>query len=53
MQEALFTLNNTFKVSFFEGNKLLDKTYLFKKNTINLNALQTIPLMHVKGVLVK
>jgi hypothetical protein len=53
MQEALFALNNTFKVSFFEGNTMFDKTYLFRKNTINLKALQAIPLMDVKGVLVK
>tara|TARA_R110002050_G_scaffold243115_2_gene379549 strand:- start:48062 stop:48457 length:396 start_codon:yes stop_codon:yes gene_type:complete len=53
MQEDLFALNNTFKVSFFEGNTMFDKTYLFKKNTINLKALQSIPLMSVKGVLVK
>tara|TARA_R110002049_G_scaffold114927_1_gene266631 strand:+ start:46839 stop:47234 length:396 start_codon:yes stop_codon:yes gene_type:complete len=53
MQEDLFALNNTFKVSFFEGNQMLDKTYLFRKNTVNLKALQTIPLMDVKGVLVK
>jgi hypothetical protein len=53
MQEALFALNNTFKVSFFEGNQMYDKTYLFRKNTINLKALQTLPLMDVKGVLVK
>lgn len=53
MQEALFALNNTFKVSFFEGNKMFDKTYLFRKNTINLKALQPIPLMQAKGVLVK
>lgn len=53
MQEALFALNNSFKVSFFEGNKMFDKTYLFRKNTINLKALQPIPLMEVKGVLVK
>lgn len=53
MQEELFALNNTFKVSFFEGNKMFDKTYLFRKNTINLKALQPIPLMSVKGVLVK
>lgn len=53
MQEALFALNNTFKVSFFEGNKMFDKTYLFRKNTINLKALQPIPLMEVRGVLVK
>ena len=53
MQEELFALNNTFKVSFFEENKMFDKTYLFRKNTINLKALQPIPLMDVKGVLVK
>jgi len=53
MHEDLFALNNTFKVSFFEGNKMFDKTYLFRKNTINLNALQPLPLMQEKGVLVK
>jgi hypothetical protein len=53
MQEDLFALNNTFKVSFFEGNAMFDKTYLFRKNTINLKALQTIPLMKARGVLVK
>ena len=53
MQEDLFAINNTFKVSFFEGNRMFDKTYLFRKNTINLKALQALPLMSVKGVLVK
>ena len=53
MQEKIFALNNTFKVSFFEGNQMFDKTYLFRKNTINLKALQPLPLMDVKGVLVK
>jgi len=53
MQEALFALNNTFKVSFFEGNTMFDKTYLFRKNTINLKALQLLPLMDAKGVLMK
>ena len=51
--EDLFALNNQFKVSFFENNKIFDKTYLFRKNTINEKALQSIPLMKVKGVLVK
>ena len=53
IQEELFALNNTFKVSFFVGNQMFDKTYLFRKNTINLKALQPLPLMEVKGVLVK
>ena len=53
MQEALFALNNTFKVSFFEGNTMFDKIYLFRKNTINLKAFQNIPLMEARGVLAK
>lgn len=53
LQEDVLVLNNEFKVTFFEGNQMFDKTYLFKKNTINENALQTLPLMQVKGVLVK
>ena len=53
MHEDLFALNNKFKVSFFEGNTMFDKTYVFRKNTINLRALQPLPLMKVKGILVK
>lgn len=53
MTEELFALNNQFKVTFFEGNQMFDKTYLFRKNTINKKALQPIPLMKVRGVLVK
>lgn len=53
MQEDIFALNNEFKVTFFEGNAMFEKTYLFRKNTINEKALQSIPLMKVKGVLVK
>lgn len=53
LQEDLFALNNEFKVTFFEGNTMFEKTYVFRKNTINERALQPIPLMNVKGVLVK
>ena len=53
LQEAVLGLNNEFKVTVFKGNQMFDKTYLFRKNTINQNALQTIPLMHLKGVLIK
>ncbi len=53
MQEDVLALNNEFKVTFFEDNKMFDKTYLFRKNTINENALQPIPLMEAKGILVK
>lgn len=53
MQEQVLALNNTFKVTFFEGNQMFDKTYLFRKNTINTKALQPLPLMQLKGILVK
>jgi hypothetical protein len=45
-------LNNEFKVTFFEGNKMFDKSYVFRKHTINKKALQAIPLMNSLGVLV-
>lgn len=53
MQEELFTLNNQFKVSFFEGNTMFDKTYLFRTNTINKKAFQDIPLMNRRGIVAK
>lgn len=53
MQEELFALNNQFKVTFFENNQMFDKTFLFKKNSIHLKALQPIPLMKIKGILAK
>jgi hypothetical protein len=52
MQEDVLALNNAFKVTFFENNKMFDKTYLFRKNTINKDALQPVPLMKARGVLV-
>lgn len=53
MQEDVLQLNNEFKITFFEGNNMFDKTYLFRKNTINEKAFQNIPVMNKKGVLVK
>jgi len=53
MQEAVLALHNEFKVTFFKGNQMFDKTYVFRKNTINTKAFQPIPLMNTNGVLVK
>ena len=49
--EDVLSINNLFNVSFFENNKLFEKSFEFKKNTINENALQKIPLINTKGVL--
>ena len=49
--EDVLSINNLFNVSFFEDNKLFEKSFEFRKNTINENALQEIPLIKLKGVL--
>jgi hypothetical protein len=53
IQPELFKLNNEFKVSFFEGNTMYDKTFLFKKNTLKEGALRLISLLDKKGILLK
>jgi hypothetical protein len=50
---AVLRLNNTFEVTFFEGNKMFDKTYTFKKGTVKEGALRMIPLLKKEGYLVK
>ncbi|MDB4094002.1 hypothetical protein N9524_00275 [Flavobacteriaceae bacterium] len=49
--EDVLAINNLFNVSFFDGNQLFEKSFEFRKNTINEKALQEVPLMNLKGVL--
>ena len=49
--EDVLSINNLFNVTFFEGTTLFEKTFEFRKNTINETALQQIPLMKLIGVL--
>ena len=51
MQPDLFKLNNRFQVTFFEGNTLYEKTFIFKENTIKETALRIIPELKKQGVL--
>ncbi len=53
IQQELFKLHNEFKVSFFTKNQLLDKTFIFKQNTINDVSLKMIPQLNKKGILKK
>ena len=49
--DDILAINNRFDVTFFENNTVFEKSFEFRKNTINEKALQNIPLMNVKGVL--
>tara|TARA_R110000765_G_scaffold141267_2_gene242059 strand:- start:345 stop:740 length:396 start_codon:yes stop_codon:yes gene_type:complete len=53
IQPELFTLNNRFQVTFFEGNTLFEKTFIFKENTIKEGALRTITELKKRGILAK
>ena len=43
MQPDLFKLTNQFQVTFFVKDRLYDKTFTFKENTIKEGALRMIP----------
>lgn len=53
IQEELFEFTNLYKVSFFIGNDLYDKTFKFSPNSIGDNHLTDIPLLSQKGILAK
>ncbi|MCP9199159.1 hypothetical protein MKO06_04515 [Gramella sp. GC03-9] len=52
IQDDVLSLNNEFKISYFIGNQMLDKTFKFSKNSIKESALQ-IPIIPKKGILAK
>ena len=53
IQPELFKLHNRFQVTFFEGNTIHEKTFLFEKDTIKEGALRMIPTLNKRGLLAK
>jgi len=53
LHSDILKLSNFFNVTFFEGNKLFEKKYVFKKDTVKESALRMIPLLNKRGVLIK
>ncbi|EAQ42782.1 hypothetical protein [Polaribacter sp. MED152] len=53
IQPELFKLNNRFQVTFFEGNTLYEKTFIFEANTIKEGALRMIDDLNKRGILAK
>ena len=53
LQDEVLKLNNQFKVTYFFDSKMMEKTFLFKPNTIKESALMEIPIIPEKGILAK
>ena len=53
LQKEVLKLSNFFNVTFFEGNAMFDKKFLFEKGTIKEGALRMIPILNKRGILSK
>ena len=53
VEKSVLVLNNEFMVTFFIGNTLYDKKYIFKSHSINEDFIEEVPILFVDGVIVK
>ncbi len=53
VEKSLLVLNNEFMVTFFIGNTLYDKKFIFKANSLDENKMEEVPILFVDGVMVK
>ncbi len=53
IEKSVLTLNNEFMVTFFIGNTLYDKKFIFKSNSIQETNQEEVPILFVEGVIVR
>ncbi len=53
IEKSVLALNNEFMVTFFIGNTLYDKKFIFKANFIKEENQEEVPILFVDGVVVR
>lgn len=53
MQKEVLELNNSFKVTFFEGSRMHEKDFLLKKGSLKEGNLRHIDMLGKRGLLLK
>ena len=53
IEKSVLVLNNEFMLTFFMGNKLYDKKFIFKANSINETNVKEVPILFVDGIIVR
>ena len=53
IEKSVLQLNNEFMVTFFIGNTLYDKKFIFKANSISEGNMEEVPILFVDGVIVR
>ncbi|MEH6407207.1 MAG: hypothetical protein V7767_08005 [Leeuwenhoekiella sp.] len=51
LEDSVLKLNNEFSVTFFVGNNLFEKKFLYKPNTITKENNKALPIMLKEGIL--
>ncbi len=51
IEESVLALNNSFMVTFFKGNTLYDKNFIFRAGGIAKERVQEVPVIFKDGVL--
>jgi hypothetical protein len=53
IEKSVLALNNEFMVTFFIGNTLYDKKFIFKANSIQEANQEEVPILFLDGVIVR
>jgi len=53
MEKSVLVLNNEFMVTFFMADKLYDRKFIFKANSITQDYVEEVPILFVDGVIVR
>lgn len=51
LENSVLALNNEFMLTYFIENKMYDKVFIFKSNSINENNTEEVPILFVEGVI--
>lgn len=53
LEKSVLVLNNEFMVTYFIGDKLYDRKYIFKANSVTPDYVEQVPILFVDGIIVK
>lgn len=53
VEKSVLQLNNEFMVTYFIGNTLYDKKFIFKAQSITPDYVEEVPILFVDGVIVR
>lgn len=53
IEKSVLTLDNEFMLTFFMDNKLYDKKFVFKANSIDEKNVEEVPILFIDGVIVR